>query len=134
MLGHALATNTSKIKYKTFFVFRFLSSFGIVLCFFLKTRFRVTNKNFKIIFASSLGSVGIIRPTLINSYLPYFVGCPANQYIQYQIKDIGTVFLCLAVLPSFFLKLTFELERVTAKTFFATSLESLAVSRPNLVN
>ena len=45
---------------------RFFSSFRIALWFFLKTRFRVTNKNFKIIFAPSLGSLGVSWPTVVN--------------------------------------------------------------------
>lgn len=62
-------------------------------------------------------SLPVSRPKLLNLYLTNFGVCFANQCTQNQIRDIRAVFFCLTVLLGFFLKLVFELERVTSNSF-----------------
>ena len=48
------------------------------LWIFIKTRLRVRKSNFKIFFATSLGSLAVSRPSLVNSFLTDFGGVPSQ--------------------------------------------------------
>ena len=133
MLGHALATNAPKIKYNTFSLFFVLSV--LLFAFFSKTHFLVSNKNFKIIFAPSLGSLGVSRPFLVNWYLPDIGECSVNQCTQNQIYIRHyRSFSLFYSLPWFFPKTGLQNRMSNFNIIFALSSGSLPVSRQNLVN
>ena len=93
------------------------------LWIFIKTRLRVRKSNFKIFFATSLGSLAVSRPSLVNSFLTDFGGVPSQPvHAESNIRFLA-VFL-FDYLPWLFLKLVFEWER----------LGSLLVSRSKFVN
>ena len=88
---------------------------GSAVWFFVKACLRVRKSNFKIIFLTSLGSLPVSRPNLINLYLTNFGACSANQCTQNEIKDFIAVFLCLIVLLGFFIKARIRVRSVTSK-------------------
>ena len=67
------------------------------------------------IFAPSLKFLAVHRQNVSYWPLSDFGVCFAKQRIQNHIEDIFGVFLCLTTLFVFFLKLAFELDKVTLK-------------------
>ena len=91
------------------------------LCFFIKTRFRVRNSNFKKIIALSLGSL-VQRNKFVKLILVDLGVCFVNQCTQNQ----GT--------PWSFLKACLRFGKSSSKIAFTPSLGSLTVSWPNIIN
>ena len=116
----------------------FFSSFCIALCFFLENRFRVTNKNLKILFDPSLGSLDsadqigkLIFGKLI---LTRFWGVLCQPVHPESNIRLSRSFSLFDSPPTFFPKTGLQVRMSNFKTILAPFLGSFPVSRQDLVN
>ena len=112
--------------------FHQISLLDSALWFFIKTRRGVRKINFKIIFAPSLGSYTMSRPSLVNLYLTWGVLCQ-SVHLEWNVSHFRWCFLCGSAVW-FFIKTRLPFRNSNFKIIFAPPLGFLAVSRPSLVN